>query len=104
MKVELEVPEIRGGVMKFPWENGFTIKSEQLSDGSVVIDGNPAGLISLARHLLALAQPGVSDGYHFHLDDSNGGLDDGSIHLIFGRRDTPSSGPAPTVTLDTDRT
>jgi hypothetical protein len=67
--------------MHFSWENGHTIKT-QISNDKVIINANEAGLKSLANHLLTLAQKSIPDGYHFHLDDSNG-LEEGSCEVIF---------------------
>ncbi|WP_446686763.1 Imm32 family immunity protein [Planobispora siamensis] len=48
---------------------------------TAVISGNPAGLTSLARHLLTLAQNGVPDGNHFDFDTYSGWLAEDSIAL-----------------------
>ena len=50
----------------------------------IVVRGNVAGLRSLARHLLTLAQEDVPSGSHVHLDDI-GGLEPGSIELVLER-------------------
>ncbi len=85
MKTELNVPEYSPSAgFRFEWDDGFEISSTLDKDG-VVIRANAAGLRSLARHLLALAQPQVPTGYHFHLDDSNS-LEDESCGLIFEKQ------------------
>lgn len=66
--------------MRFNWEYGFTIKVE-IKNNIVNITANEAGLVSLANHLLNLAQIGIPSKYHFHLDDSNA-LEKGSDELI----------------------
>ena len=42
---------------------------------------NKAGLISLANHLLTLAQDEVEDGAHIHLDEHNS-LEKDSVDFI----------------------
>ena len=81
MKVEIEVPNYdptRGFIFK--WEYGFEIE-HKIQDGVAIIKANKAGLISLANHLLNLAQDDFYKGYHFHLDDYNS-LEEGSNVLI----------------------
>ena len=80
MKIEINVPDYtppRG--IQFAWEDGFIIATEPHGHG-FIIRANRDGLISLARHLLTLAQETVPGGWHFHLDDSNA-LEDGSCEL-----------------------
>ncbi|MCX4586913.1 hypothetical protein [Streptomyces sp. NBC_01481] len=63
----IDVPECRAGEgLRFVWDDDFEI---ELTVGSteVVIKANRAGLTSLARHLLTLAQQGVHEGSHIHL-------------------------------------
>ena len=64
----------------FLWENGAIIKCV-VEDNCVQLSANEAGLLSLASHLVSLAQKSVPPGYHFHLDDSNS-LENGSCELI----------------------
>ncbi|MEV6282625.1 hypothetical protein [Kribbella sp. NPDC051770] len=52
--------------LTFIWNDDFEITVDTTSP-EVVIAANPAGLTSLARHLLTLAQEGVPDGAHLHL-------------------------------------
>jgi len=81
----IEVPEFGGkNGSKVEWDDGFEI-SVRIDDDEVVILANPAGLRSLARHLLSLAQDGVPSGNHLHLDSSNS-LEDGSVSLILERK------------------
>ncbi len=81
MKVEIEVPDYdaRQGV-HLEWEDGFTIDA-QLQDRALHITANTAGLISLARLLLTLAQSNVPSGCDVHLDESNA-LEDNACELI----------------------
>ncbi|MFF3329271.1 hypothetical protein ACFYWX_06845 [Streptomyces sp. NPDC002888] len=63
----IDVPDHRPGeALRFAWEDGFEIELK-VSATEVAIKANPAGLVSLARHLLTLAQDGVTDGAHLHL-------------------------------------
>ena len=81
MKISLEVPEYnfeRG--FRFKWEDNFTIRTKIHND-AIHISANEEGLVSLANHLLNLAQKSVPANYHFHLDDSNS-LEEGSSELI----------------------
>lgn len=52
-----------------------------LQNDEVVISANREGLISLANHLLNLAQTDVPCGTHIHLDENNS-LEDGSQSII----------------------
>jgi len=65
------------------WEEGSNV-SVTVSDGETVIRANVAGLRSLARHCLALAQDGVPEGRHLHLDEWSG-LAAGSAQVTLER-------------------
>ena len=67
--------------MTFKWVDGFTI-AVKIEDGAAVVSANREGLLSLANHLLALAEE--IPGSHFHLDEDNA-LEEGSAELIIGR-------------------
>ena len=67
------------------WDHGFVLEAKPQTHG-VAIRGNQAALRSLARHLLVLAQEGVPDGAHVHLDGGNE-LEDGSVDLVLERND-----------------
>ncbi|MBF9128696.1 hypothetical protein I0C86_06790 [Plantactinospora sp. S1510] len=56
------------------WEDDAVLRAEVLPslDGTVIISGNPAGLVSLARHLLTLAHESVPGGRHFDFETYNG--------------------------------
>ncbi|WP_418958855.1 Imm32 family immunity protein [Streptomyces tritici] len=64
----IDVPEYPtdGGGLRFAWDDGFEIEVVAGST-EVIIKANAAGLTSLARHLLTLAQDGVRPGAHLHL-------------------------------------
>ena len=66
------------------WDAGFTILVS-VEDGQVVVSANAAGLRSLARHLLVLAQETMPVGHRLHLDESNS-LEEGSKELIFEKK------------------
>jgi len=81
LKIEMKVPDFHKGYgMELDWEDGFEIEIRQ-SPESVMLRANKAGLISLARHLLALSVSSVPAGYHLHFDDLNS-LEAGSCELI----------------------
>ena len=81
MKMEVEVPEYSSETgMKLVWEEG-AILIANLSQEVVNLKANPEGLLSLARHLMALAQESVPVGSHIHLDSSNA-FEEGSCELI----------------------
>jgi hypothetical protein len=67
--------------MHFNWEYGHSVRIRSV-DERVIIEANEAGLVSLANHLLTLAQKRVPSGYDFHLDGSNG-LEEGSCEIVF---------------------
>jgi hypothetical protein len=81
MNIELNVPEYNPSEgFRFLWDDEFEI-AIAIDTDCVVIRANEAGLRSLARHLLALAQRQVPSGYHLHLDESNS-LEENSHSLI----------------------
>ncbi len=65
------------------WEDGFMIRTEVIND-QIVISANQAGLISLAKHLLFLAQNETPAGCHYHLDECNS-LENGSKEIIIAK-------------------
>ncbi len=81
MEIKLDVPEYNPNEgIKYHWIKGFCIDMK-IDDGVVVVTANKEGLISLANHLLNLAQTEIPAGTHLHLDDTNS-LEDGSPELI----------------------
>jgi hypothetical protein len=65
------------------WSYGFEINITE-RDGQITIRANEAGLISLAQHLLTLAEKSVPTGTHIHMDASRE-LEDGSLDLVLER-------------------
>ncbi len=84
MKKEIEINEynINRG-LQLNWETNFKIRIS-LVQGEVLIQANKEGLYSLASHLLTLAQEGVPEHTHIHLDEYNS-LESNSIDLIIER-------------------
>ena len=84
MEVRVEVKEyVDGEALSLSWQSGYKI-AVAVAEREIVVKANRAGLISLAAHLLTLAQENVPPGYHLHLDDSNS-LEDGSASLVLER-------------------
>jgi hypothetical protein len=70
MKVEINIPPYspEDGV-QLEWDDNFIIITT--SDyNTIYIKANQAGLISIARHLLTLAQSNVPTGHLIHFDDA----------------------------------
>lgn len=68
--------------MELHWEEGFEI-AVTVEDGTAMISANREGMLSLANHLMALAE--AAPGDHIHLDTYNS-LEEGSAELILERR------------------
>lgn len=86
MKTEIDIPKYvpeKGLILN--WENDFSIKV--FGGNEIIIKANRAGLTSLTRHLLTLAQEGVPNGCHIHLDEYNS-LEEKSVGLIVERDDS----------------
>lgn len=67
MEQVIVIPDCRPDEgLQFSWDEGFEIMVS-VARSEVLIKANRAGLTSLARHLLTLAQGGVSGGVHVHL-------------------------------------
>lgn len=82
MEVNIKVPEYSSfNGLRLEWEDNFAISSS-VENNTVTITANKEGLISLAKHLLTLAQVEVPTGSHIHLDDINS-LETNSVELIF---------------------
>ena len=82
MKFCIDIPDYKGKGLSLVWEENFILKARiGTKNENAIISGNSEGLISLARHLLLLAQPNVSAGHHYHFDDLNS-LEQGSCELI----------------------
>ena len=81
MDMEIVVPEYNVNTgLRLCWCDGYSVKIST-NDNEVIISANREGLLSLANHLLNLAQTEVSCGTHIHLDEYNS-LEDGSLDLI----------------------
>lgn len=79
VEVEIQVYDPAFGVVSW-WDDGASLRldiSEQ-PEPTVVISGNPEGLVSLARHLLTLAQPAAPGARSMDFDTYCGWLEDGS--------------------------
>ncbi|WBM76129.1 Imm32 family immunity protein [Saprospira grandis] len=86
MKLEIEIPDYNKNVgIKYSWEDSFDIKVTVVN-GEVQIAANPAGLRSLANHLLNLSQDSIPSGRHLHFDEYNS-LEDGSNSLTITKCD-----------------
>ena len=83
-EIKLLIPEYANGI-KAIWEDNFKIKTSAPFD-TLTIEANREGLISLARHILHLAQDEVPSGAHFHFDQYNS-LEDESIELIIAKNE-----------------
>ena len=66
--------------MKLDWVDGFSIKT-RVEYNEIIIRANAEGLLSLANHLIKMADEQVLKGYHLHLDELNS-LEDNSVSLI----------------------
>jgi hypothetical protein len=85
MKIQIEIPDYSAEKgFQFVWEKEFSIYV-QATNGEAYIRADQGGLVSLARHILALAYAPVDPGYHFHLDEYNS-LDTGSCQLTFEKK------------------
>jgi hypothetical protein len=85
MRITIDLPHYdRNKGLQYKWEPGFRI-SVSVDEEGVNIDGNSAGLRSLANHLLTLANDAIPPRTsHIHLD-SHGGLEDGSMNLLISK-------------------
>ena len=72
MKIELDIPDYspRKGIT-LNWKPDFMIATEISPKGTIGITANSDGLVSLAIHLLTLAQSNVPIGSHLHYDPGN---------------------------------
>lgn len=80
--IQISVPEYIDCI-QLNWEEDFKIKVSNDCD-ILMIEANKEGLVSLARHLLLLAQEEVPNGSHIHLDEFNS-LEDNSVELILSK-------------------
>lgn len=84
MEVKVNIPEYIGDGLRSEWEDGFELEVK-IDRDTIVILANNAGLVSLAKQLLTLAQDNVPSGFHFHFDDYNS-LEDNSAALIIEKK------------------
>ena len=86
-KINIDIPLNEGiSLFSFEWEDGFVIKTSITEDGCFYLKANSAGLISIAKHLLSLAQKEVPSYGHFHLEEFTS-LEDGSVEMIIEKDD-----------------
>ena len=83
-EIQINIPEY-DDCIELVWEKDFKIKTRYEYD-TIIIEANNAGLVSLARHLLVLAQEEAPSGSHIHLDEFNS-LEDGSLELILDKNE-----------------
>ena len=67
--------------MEIEWIDGFEIKAAA-ENGEIVISAHREGLLSLAKHLTALADGMPGDHIHY---DVNNSLEEGSAEMIIER-------------------
>ncbi|HET7117500.1 MAG TPA: hypothetical protein VFI29_13465 [Hanamia sp.] len=81
----MEIPKYdkKNGI-SYNWKNGFEIETK-IQSGEIIIIANREGLISLANHLLNLAQDDIPSGYHMHFDENNS-LEAGSTEIIIQKK------------------
>jgi hypothetical protein len=85
MEIIIDIPEHNPKVgFEYRWEDGFEIET-RIVDGGLHMVANKKGLLSLANHLLSLAQDAVPSGTHLHLDEYNS-LEEGSCDMIIEKK------------------
>ena len=86
MRITLKLPDYTSEMgLRTQWQEGFSIATSGTTD-CFILKANKAGLVSLAQHLLTLAQDDVPVGCHIHYDESNS-LEDESIELVIQKTD-----------------
>ena len=79
--MEIYVPKYDMNIgLQLCWHPDFSIKVSS-NKSEVTICANREGLLSMASHLLNLAQTEVPPGTHIHLDEYNS-LEEGSQSII----------------------
>jgi hypothetical protein len=82
--VSIDVPAYtRSGVLSI-WENNYKLSVDVDETTTIVIRADKGGLLSLARHLLTLAQDDYPIGSHIHYDAGTS-LEDDSFPLIIDK-------------------
>lgn len=85
MELKIDIPEYDNSKgFQYKWVDGFEIESSY-DNGVINITANKEGLISLANHLLNLAQESIPGGYHLHFDDHNS-LEEKSTEIIIQKK------------------
>lgn len=69
--------------MDIKWENDSEISVRVEENGSVVLSGNKAGLLTLSQMMADLAECEI--GEHVHLDEENS-LEEGSGELVIEKQ------------------
>lgn len=84
MEIISDVPKYdKNRGISYAWTDGFEIQTS-IENGVICINANKEGLLSLANHLLNLAQDEIPPHHHMHFDEFNS-LEDGSIHMIINK-------------------
>ena len=83
-EIKINIPEYDDAI-ELVWDDNYKIKTSTPYD-TITIEANRDGLLSLARHLLLLAQEEVPNGSHFHFDEFNS-LEDSSVELIISKNE-----------------
>ncbi|NRF37199.1 hypothetical protein HQN83_00630 [Pedobacter sp. LMG 31643] len=85
MEVKIEIPKFsRDTGITYLWTEGFEL-NVTIDNNVVIIKANKEGLISMANHLLNLAQDGIPKNHHMHFDEFSsleGGLEELIIEKI----------------------
>ncbi len=85
MQITIDIPTYNpNNGIKLNWQDNFEIVTKSEA-GDIIITANKAGLISLATHLLTLAQDEVPSGCHIHYDETNS-LENGSVELVIQKK------------------
>ena len=72
MIIQIEVPDYEKHGLTIIWEDDAILTTKfDNEDNLITISANEGGLISLARHMLSLAQPNVPIGHHVHYENVN---------------------------------
>ena len=82
MEIILKIPESsKTNGFAYHWHDNFKIETQITDNKEIILSANKEGLISLANHLLNLAQDSVPINYHLHFDEYNS-LEEMSKELI----------------------
>ncbi len=96
MKISVNIPDYpsesritRNGVtiiggLEIEQEEGLKIYT-MIQDDALAFVANKAGLRSLANACLGLAQEGIPEWCHIHMEEYNGWLEEGSESIIIDR-------------------